>query len=176
MELGHCVWIADGAVVAEHQEPSDCYPFRSSRPISSVSPELPEESRAVEIDPWVMRLACPDSLPVPLDAVSIQIIETEPLEYAAVPRLVSLVRQHSPNDFGRTPVVAFEVPAVRTVDSGLVQLKLNDLPATTELASGSDAGTGEIENVEATQSAPEDESTGESSDEQEGENGDEAAQ
>ena len=67
-------------------------------------------------------------------------------------------------------------PAVRTVDSGLVQLKLNDLPATTELASGSDAGTGEIENVEATQSAPEDESTGESSDEQEGENGDEAAQ
>ena len=67
-------------------------------------------------------------------------------------------------------------PAVRTVDSGLVQLKLNDLPETTELASGSDAGTGEIENVEATQPAPEDESTGESSDEQEGENGDEAAQ
>ena len=66
-------------------------------------------------------------------------------------------------------------PAVRTVDSGLVQLKLNDLPETTELASGSDAGTDEIETIEATQPAPEEESTDESSD-REGENGDEAAQ
>ena len=64
-------------------------------------------------------------------------------------------------------------PAIRTVDTGLVQLKLNDLPATTELAADAGAATDETEVV---QPVPEEESTDESSTEQESENGDEAAQ
>lgn len=67
-------------------------------------------------------------------------------------------------------------PAIRTVDSGLVQLKLNDLPATPELATESAAATEEFEAVEVPQPATEEESTDENNDEAEGENGDEAEQ
>jgi tetratricopeptide (TPR) repeat protein len=71
-------------------------------------------------------------------------------------------------------------PAVRTVDSGLIQLKLNDLPAATAVASGTEAGTDAAEAVEEAPPVPGDEQTGEQTDaqtdDQEGENGDEAAQ
>jgi len=59
-------------------------------------------------------------------------------------------------------------PAVRTVDSALIQLKLNDLPATTEMALGAEVGTDETEAV--------DEAQPEQTNEQEDESGDEAAQ
>jgi predicted negative regulator of RcsB-dependent stress response len=71
-------------------------------------------------------------------------------------------------------------PAVRTVDSGLIQLKLNDLPAATAVASGTEAATDAAEAVEEAPPVPGDEQTseqtGDQADVEEGENGDEAAQ
>jgi predicted negative regulator of RcsB-dependent stress response len=58
-------------------------------------------------------------------------------------------------------------PAVRTVDNALIQLKLNDLPAPTEVAVGTETGAEVIDVTEPVEETP---------DGQDDENGDEASQ
>ncbi len=64
-------------------------------------------------------------------------------------------------------VALLDDPAVRTVDNALIQLKLNDLPAPTEVAAGTETGAEVIDVTEPVEETP---------DGQDDENGDEASQ
>lgn len=64
-------------------------------------------------------------------------------------------------------VALLDDPAVRTVDNALIQLKLNDLPAPTEVAAGTETGVEVIDVTEPVEETP---------DGQDDENGDEASQ
>jgi predicted negative regulator of RcsB-dependent stress response len=66
-------------------------------------------------------------------------------------------------------------PAIRTVDSALIQLKLNDLPAATEIAAGTETGT-ETGTEIGTEMVDATESVEETPDGQDEENGGEASQ